>query len=139
MIAAAFFGLLRVGEITKDQHVIKLGNVHIGVNKNKILFVLKTSKTHWTDCKPKIVKILGKPIQSLNQKLDKQMCPLTILKCYLRCRPIADNTEEQFFVFADNSPVKAMQLGKALKRMLTNAGLDAGYSQLKNRKSIRFT
>ena len=43
---AAYFGLLRIGEIAKSEHAILARNVHIGTNKNKILFILETSKTH---------------------------------------------------------------------------------------------
>ena len=42
----AYYGLLRVGEITDSQHVIKAKNVLVGKNKDKLLIVLYSSKTH---------------------------------------------------------------------------------------------
>ena len=46
MLSSAYFGLLRIGEITCSPHAILAQNVHMGINKNKVLFVLNTSKTH---------------------------------------------------------------------------------------------
>ena len=41
-----YFGLLRIGELTSGPHVVKACDVHLGRNKNKMMFVLHTSKTH---------------------------------------------------------------------------------------------
>ena len=57
IFASAYFGLLRVGELTKGNHPIKVKDVHIADNKEKILFILRTSKTHGTDVLPQTVKI----------------------------------------------------------------------------------
>ena len=43
---AGYFGLLRIGEVTLSPHAILAKDVHIGENKNKILFILRSSKTH---------------------------------------------------------------------------------------------
>ena len=40
MISTAYFGLFRVGEITRSKHSVKACDVHIGSNKRKLLFVL---------------------------------------------------------------------------------------------------
>ena len=42
----AYYGLMRIGELTEGDHPIKAKDIHIGVNKDKILLVLYTSKTH---------------------------------------------------------------------------------------------
>ena len=47
MFAAAYYGLLRVGEIAAGSHPVLVPDVHVGRNKRKLLFVLQTSKTHW--------------------------------------------------------------------------------------------
>ena len=52
IFAAGYFGLLRIGEVTSGDHPVLARNVHIGLNKKKILFILWTSKTHWTNVKP---------------------------------------------------------------------------------------
>ena len=40
LFMSAYHGLLRIGEVTESPHAIQVHNVHIGVNKNKILFIL---------------------------------------------------------------------------------------------------
>ena len=41
-----YHGMMRIGEVTMSPHVIKAKNVHIAKNKDKILLVLYSSKTH---------------------------------------------------------------------------------------------
>ena len=41
-----YYGLMRAGEMTQGDHPLKACNVHIGQNKNKILLILYSSKTH---------------------------------------------------------------------------------------------
>ena len=43
----AYYGLFRIGELTKSKHAIKATNVHIASNKEKMLFVLHSSKNPW--------------------------------------------------------------------------------------------
>ena len=40
LFMAAYYGLLRVGELTRSPHTLAVNDVHIGINKKKILFVL---------------------------------------------------------------------------------------------------
>ena len=133
MVAASYFGLLRVGEVTLSQHVIKARDVHIGMNKNKILFILRSSKTHGEDSKPQIVKISGKPIPIKGSYVTRgqagafniDMCPFVILQAFASRRPDEEEFNEQFFVFADNSPVKPTQMHTMLKSMISKAGFDS--------------
>ena len=53
----AYYGLFRVGELALGPHTILAKDVHIGQNKDKILFVLHSSKTHGKGDKPQMVKI----------------------------------------------------------------------------------
>ena len=46
MLLASYYGLLRAGEITQGPHVILAKNVHITTNKKKLMFLLRSSKTH---------------------------------------------------------------------------------------------
>ena len=55
LFASAYYGLLRVGELTSDDHPVLAKDIHIGMNKKKFLFILRTSKTHWKDRKPQLV------------------------------------------------------------------------------------
>ena len=50
-----YFGLFRIGELTaaSGNHAVLAKDIHIGRNKNKLMFVLHTSKTHsciWKPC-----------------------------------------------------------------------------------------
>ena len=48
----AYYGMLRVGEISESPHNIKAKDVHVGDNKDKIMLVLYTSKTHGQESEP---------------------------------------------------------------------------------------
>ena len=37
---------MRIGELTEGPHVVKVTNVHAGINKDKIMIKLYSSKTH---------------------------------------------------------------------------------------------
>ena len=52
LFALAYHGLFRIGELTSGDHPIKAKDVHMALNKNKILIVLYTSKTHRLAQKP---------------------------------------------------------------------------------------
>ena len=56
LFASAYYGLLRISEVT-GLHSILAKDVQVGTNKKKILFVLRTSKTHWTNNRPQLIKI----------------------------------------------------------------------------------
>ena len=59
ILVAGYFGLLRIGELVSSLHVILAKDTQIGVNKEKIMFVLGSSKTHSEDSMPQFVKITG--------------------------------------------------------------------------------
>ena len=59
-LAAAYYGLLRISKVAAGPHAILVINVHIGQNKDKILFTLMSSKTHNKGNKPQLVKISSK-------------------------------------------------------------------------------
>ena len=74
MLVASYYGLLRVGEMTMSPYVIKAGNVHIGENKNKIMLMLHSSKTHGKNVLPQIIKIVE---AEHTNKMD--FCPFKLL------------------------------------------------------------
>ena len=49
--------MLRIGEVTRSQHILKAPHIHIGSNKNKILLILYSSKTHSQASGPQQIKI----------------------------------------------------------------------------------
>ena len=59
MISTAYFGLFRISKIAKTPsgHAALVNDVQIASNKNKFLFILRSSKTHGVGSKLQIVKI----------------------------------------------------------------------------------
>ena len=52
-----YYGLMRVGELTLSKHVMKGANVHVALNRRKILIVLYSSKTHTSAMRPQKIRI----------------------------------------------------------------------------------
>ena len=57
VFALAYYGLFRIGELTVSDHVITAKNTNLAWNKNKIMFILYSSKTHGEESSPQEVKI----------------------------------------------------------------------------------
>ena len=126
---SAFYGLLRIGEVAKSPHAILARNVQVSQNENKILFILKSSKTHNKGDKPQLIKVTSKPIDGNNLGKRTQgdcicYCPFRIIQSYIAVRPAATHATEQFFIFSDRSPVMPAQLRKIFNQTLQCAELN---------------
>ena len=127
LFTTAYFGLFCVGELTAGEHPVLAADIHIGVNKNKMLFILRTSKTHWKDCEPQKVKITSVPKTKLLKKpgtIANNLYPFLILKEYLALHGPATDITEQFFIFSDGSKVKPSHMHTTLRTILKSAGFD---------------
>ena len=113
MVAMAYYGLFRIGEITNSPHVLKVDDVHIGTNKKKLLFILHSSKTHTRGSKPQSISI-----SSVETQKTTQFCPFKLMQDYIRVRKRFKSKSEQFFVFKDRSKVKPQHLHAILKLAL---------------------
>ena len=58
LFVLAYYGLFRIGELSKGDHPIKACDVHVAVNKLKILIYLRSSKTHGLESPPQKIKNL---------------------------------------------------------------------------------
>ena len=123
LFAATYYGLFRVGEVTESEHVVKAMDVHIAHNKNKMMFVLRSSKTHCKGDKPQVVKISGEKLDDYKKNLACD-CPFELLKRYVAVRRSCRNIEEQFFIFRDRSPVTAQNMRSTLKDVLKAANFN---------------
>ena len=133
LFSTAYFGLFQVGELTLGDHPVKAKDVHITMNKNKLMFILHTSKTHWTDNQPQVIKISSKDFDKKNKKLfqlfssetserNSGICPYQILRDYLIPRPYSFHTvNEPFFVFRDRAPVTPRHMRTVLKSCLESS------------------
>ena len=119
-----YYGMMHVGEVTESQHVLKAKNIHIALNKDKLLLILYTSKTHglWTG--PQKIKITSNRNEKTGSYLHRNFCPFTILRQYLKLRGDYIDEDEQFFIFSDRSPVKAFHASNLLKKILKSVGID---------------
>ena len=129
ILVTAYFGLFRIGEVCESIHVIKAKDVHIGRNKKKMMFILHTSKTHWLDVKPQIVKInsMQKDSAKGNDLEANKICPFSILSTYLQLRPKRKTDFEQFFVFRDRTSVSPSHMRSILKKLIIDLGLNESY------------
>ena len=123
----AYFGLFHVGEMTCSDHCLLVRDVHSATNKQKLLFVLHSSKTHNKGSKPQFIKICSKPNHNYNPTQTKpdSFCPYAIINNYINLRPGFQNDTEQFFVFADNSTVHPRHMHLKLCYLLNLAGIDS--------------
>ena len=135
----AYYGLLRVGEITKSEHVIKAVNIHEARTKNKLLIILYTSKTHGLESRPQQIAINGKNTLEVSDQGKKStitqkrkqlsynkgiFCPVEWTKKYIQMRPPIRNDNEQFLIFRDGSNLKAHHMRTLLRKTLENLKLN---------------
>ena len=118
VFTATYYGLLCIGEVTQSPHAVLAKDVFIRVNKNKMLFLLRSSKTHGQGAKPQLVKIAQQTPKKVGRNKWENKDPFEILNNYLLVRPDALNKNEQFFVFADNSPLKPEHMRSILTKMI---------------------
>ena len=85
MIMMGYYSLLRPGEMTKSPHAIKAQDVFIGQNKNKILLILRSSKTHSKESRPQKVKIMAHnySIGSGMSSTKSCFCPFETARKYI--------------------------------------------------------
>ena len=130
MFILRYYRLMRVGELTLSSHVLKAANVHIGENKNKILLILYTSKTHSRANYPQHIKITAVDMRCNSSDGRKDMvrnvlfCPFQLVHNYLHVRGGYVASSEPFFVFRDRTPVKANNFREVLCSSICQVNLD---------------
>ena len=122
LFVSAYYGMLRVGEMAEGSHPIFARDVHIATNKKKILFILRTSKTHWTDSRPQKVKICG---NENTEQIAENYCPFKTLQDYILFRGPSMSKQDKFFIFRDGQSIKPSQMLNILKLLITQLGFSA--------------
>ena len=123
------------GEVTDSEHSIRVKNTHIRTNKDKILLVLDSSKTHNKGDKPQKIKISSIPVMARMKPGDcttftvkiTKYCPFNLIKAYISSRPKAKSEMENFFVFSDGSLIKPENVRSMLKLMIEHLKLDSTF------------
>ena len=121
IFALAYYGLMRIGEIAAGNHPVKAQDVHVGTNKDKILILLRSSKTHGKESIPQKIKISG---ISGSTKI-KHFCPFKIVRSYVAIRGNYEMDDENFFVFGDGQSIKPSIIRETLREMLSRLSLNA--------------
>ena len=140
MIVTAYFGLLRVGEITQSEHALKAANVQIGENKEKLMLILESSKTHGKDKMSQIVKLVGRRELCNWGKRSSIICPFTLVNRYIRLckkRKWRDQKDEQFFIYSNRSPVTSHEYRKILKKLVKMSGFNEKFYDTHSTRSGR--
>ena len=118
LFSTAYYGLFRVGELATGDHPVLARDVHIAQNKAKMLFILHTSKTHWKNDKPQMVKITS------HRAIDKGFCPFALLRQFASQRGPYRDISEPFFIFCDRQPVKPDHMRICLRSTIKMIGLN---------------
>ena len=126
LFAIGHYGMMRVGELTltDSNHAMKAKNIHVATNKDKLLIVLYSSKTHGFESRPQKIKITSNRTERSGNYLHRNFCPFKLLRNYIALRGDYEQDSEQFFVFRDKTPVDANQARKILKDILKILGLN---------------
>ena len=133
LFSTMYHGLLRISEVAEGIHTLKARDVQIGENKDKFLLLLHTSKTHWKNMKPQIIKIsatkigdkVSEPKHHCKQQLLKLPCPFELLRSFALIRGGYVDDSEPFFVFADKSPIHAFNISACLQTLIKECGFDS--------------
>ena len=123
MFVLAYYGLLRIGKIAVSTYALKAKDLGVGVNKDKIMIMLFSSKTHDVHVLPQKIKISSTNASEFER--NNLFCPFKIINRYRKLRGDYYHDAEQFFVSRDGTLVKAQQIRDTLKLALENLGLNS--------------
>ena len=127
MFAISYYSLMRIGEVTESPHVLKASNAHIASNKDKLLLILYSSKTHGKANRPQKIKITSNKMDQLGHYINRHFCPFKLMRDYITVHGDYNGLHEQFFVFGDHSPVRPNHARALFKLVIQSIGLDSQY------------
>ena len=122
------YGLLRISEVA-GSHSVLTRDVHVGANKKKFLLVLRTSKTHWKNMKPQMIKISTTPLPKepkvvRSDETESEFCPYSLLQKYAKFWGNYSRDNEPFFLLPSKRPVTPLQIHNTLKDLLNRSGFN---------------
>ena len=135
IFSLAYYGLMRIGELTWSDHVMLAKDIHIATNRDRILIVLHSSKTHGRESRPQNIRI-----EALYMgRHSGSFCPFKTARQFMAIRGNYITDDEPFFIFSDGVPVKPNQVRKKLSQALTSLGLDSSLYGMHSMRSGRAT
>ena len=120
LFAISYYGLFRIRELTVGDHQLKACDVHIADNKDKILLIPRTLKTHGKESKPQEIKIT----RNYDKARTINFCPFLLMRTFMAYRGTYITDSEGFFIFRDGSGVAACQACKVLCKVLESLNLN---------------
>ena len=123
----AYYGLMRVSEIASEgnsvtDHAVKACNVFVATNKEKILLLLYSSKTHGAESPPQKIKITSSENYSGE---TVHFCRFKIFERYRQLRgTTCQSFNEDFFIFKHKTKLTQTAIRKVLNLALCNLGLN---------------
>ena len=81
-----YYGLMRIGELSvaeTNQHTLKAKNVHMATNKEKLLLILYSSKTHGAGQLPQKIKITSVRSELQKSFVHRYFCPFTCVRKFI--------------------------------------------------------
>lgn len=139
IFVSAYYGLLRVSEITGSAHSIKSRDVHLVHDKAKVQFRIWTAKNKKRGSWPDDIKLEGlrdckkcypnfkQTIRNSRCKDTAKYCPIHILLDYHRMRPVTRGVT-QFFCYKDESIISQLSVRNMIKRVIRSLGLGDTYN-----------
>ena len=105
MFALSYYGMMKISEVAKSDHVLKARNVPAAANKEKLKIILYTSKTHGIGMRPQKIEITSNSSEKSGSYAKRYFCPLAITNYFMTLRGGYESDDEQFFIFHDDTPV----------------------------------
>ena len=134
IILLLYYGLFRIGELTMSEHVLKAVDVFNDDKEDKVLLVLRSSKTHGKGDRCQKIRL-----NSSMKSNSRNFCPIESINTFLKVRGGYVNEHDQLFVFTDNTPVKAGHVRKILKDALKALRLNSSLYGTHSLRSGRAT
>ena len=120
-----YYGLMRIGELTMGSHPIKAKDIHTGMNKDKILILLHSSKTHGKESRLQKIKIHAFGNADTREKVKFRLfCPFKAMRHYLYVRGPFETTAEALFIFRDGKAVTPEHVRNILRDRIKSLNLD---------------
>ena len=124
----AYYGMLRIGEITTGNHPILAKNVYVNKQHLKLCFVLYTSKTHGLESKPQKIRLTAlkttdRFLKCTKTKSNNFFCPVDLTNNYMQLRGDYVNDDDPLFIFKDQTPVQPKHVRRILHQVIGKLGL----------------
>ena len=145
LFAMGYYGMFRIGELTKSKHVLKAKDVYLASNKNKMKFYLHSSKTHDKESKPQKITITGevsenKMFLTTNKQMQRHFCPFKLIQNYLDVRGRSfESPDEQFFILRGKILVEPVLVRNIMAELLRRMGLNDRLYSFHSMRSGRAT